>query len=712
MTDFLAHLSDDGRKQTVKEHLEGTAKLCAGFALQFGAKAHGFFAGSLHDIGKNTRDFLKRLFGGPRVDHSTAGAYECWRNNAAGEAIAIAGHHGGLPDFGNYRTDQSGDPTFCGRMKKAEAKAIPDYSSWDGVLPPIPPPPPQASKPLPFSFWTRMLYSCLVDADFLDTEAFMKGFSPRESEYDSFETLLQKLSVYVAPWKNPQTKINRLRNGIYDSCLSAGAEARGLYTLTVPTGGGKTVASLAFALRQAVTHGMQRIVYVIPYTSIIDQNARVFKAILGEKNVLEHHSSLCYELSENASPAEYKKALATENWDAPVVVTTAVQFFESVYANRSSKCRKLHNLANSVLIFDEAQMLPPEQLLPCTAAIASFVSDFNATAVLCTATQPALNDLIARFAPALKSREICPDSERLFEAFRRVSFRRAGMLNADGLSKTLEKHRQVLCIVNSRAFAQEVFSKLPPKGRYHLSTLMYPAHRESVLKEIREKLSAGEICRVVSTSLIEAGVDVDFPAVFRETAGLDSILQAAGRCNRENRRSAAESTVTLFEGGSTPPLFRMNVRATAEALGKEGNPADPQAVSRYFRALRSLMGESMDKSGVIDSFNKGIAGCALPFKTVADRFHMIGDNTKTVYIPLGEGKQWIDALLSGEPSRQTYRQAGRFGVSVYEQHFKRLAEAGDIEPLDGESGVLVNLSLYSIEMGLSLQADTGKANFI
>ena len=489
--------------------------------------------------------------------------------------------------------------------------------------------------------------------------------------------------------------------------------------LLSPPGGGKTVASLAFALRHAVAHGMKRVIYVVPYTSIIEQNAEVFREILGDGNVLEHHSGVQFELSDGASPEEVRRALAAENWDMPVIVTTAVQFFESIYANRSSKCRKLHNLADSVIIFDEAQMLPLCHLRPCVAAMASLAEQFRSTLVLCTATQPSLDDLLHTYAPSCPVTELCPQTAEEYDSFRRVTFRQEGILEDDALAERLSEHRQVLCIVNSRKAAQSIFARLPQEASFHLSTLMVPAQRQTLLDEIRRRLKAGEPCRVVSTSLIEAGVDVDFPAVYRELAGLDSVLQAAGRCNREGKRAPEESIVTVFERAELPPmLFRTAIGATRHALKDGRDPAVQETMQRYFRELRALSGETLDKYGIVKAFEDGINGCELPFRTVAENFHLIDQNTRTVYVPFGGGAALIERLKAGECSKELYRKLGRYTVSVYEPHFQKLYAAGalltarEVPALDEDSAILNDMSLYSETTGLTLEPEMGKAEFI
>lgn len=346
-------------------------------------------------------------------------------------------------------------------------------------------------------------------------------------------------------------------------------------------------------------------------------------------------------------------------------------------------------------------MLPPAHLRPCVAAIAQMVSEFSATAVLCTATQPVLNDLFAQYARGLAPKELCPNSADQFSKFRRVSFQNAGELTAEKLSAQLSGQSQALCIVNSRASAQAIYRALPEEGRYHLSTLMYPAHRRAVLKEIRQRLQAGLPCRVVSTSLIEAGVDVDFPAVWRELAGLDSILQAAGRCNREGKRAPADSVVTVFSGVSKPPrLLEVNIAAAREVLRSREHWDDPEAVRQYFSIFRTLAGDRLDQHQVIRHMEEGVAGCMLPFRTVAKEFHLIDSSTKTVYIPQGDGAMLLKQLQAGHYSRALYRKLNQYAVNLYEPAYQALLSAGALEPIDEDSAVLRSLGQYDRETGL------------
>ena len=710
---YLAHLTEDGRTQTILEHLKGTASLCSAFAAAFDAEAQGHLAGMAHDIGKYSAAFQRRLHGGPKVDHASAGAFECLKARQLPAAFVISGHHGGLPDGGG-RGDAAGAGTFWGRINRASQGKLEDYHAWQREFSlPHANIPAFAGKKLDGMFFTRMLLSCLVDADYTDTGAFMGGSSYPPASSSSMEELWRRLETYVSGWFPPKGALNMQRCVILEQCMSAGAQyGPGLFTLTVPTGGGKTVASLSFALAQAKAHGMRRIVYVIPYTSIIEQTAQTFREILGDENVLEFHFGVQFDQQEDdaSSPEAAPLTRSVETWDVPVIVTTAVQFFESLYACRPSKCRKLHNLAQSVLIFDEAQMLPLPYLRPCVWAIAQLVRHYGASAVLCTATQPALDPIFQEFAPEIPIREICPMAEAHWESFRRVSFQQAGTLSWMDLAARLQQQEQVLCVVNTRRAAREVFHQLSGSGNFHLSTLMYPAHRKRILDEIRRRLRDGLPCRVVSTSLIEAGVDVDFPAVYRELSGLDSILQAAGRCNREGKRPPEDSIVTIFQGEDPPPrLFETSIGAGKIVLDHCQDVSSRAAIHTYFSTLLDLKGaEAQDAHHILPLMESEF----FPFRTVAERFHLIESPTTTVYLPLEEGAGLVELLRSGQYSRTLYRRLGQYGVSVYPQHLAALEQAGALEHLEDGSVVLRDIGLYTQTTGLTLEPSGGNALFI
>lgn len=710
---YLAHLTEDGRTQTILEHLKGTASLCSAFAAAFDAEAQGQLAGMAHDIGKYSAAFQRRLHGGPKVDHASAGAFECLKAQQLAAAFAISGHHGGLPDGGS-RGDAAGTGTFWGRINRASQRNLEDYHAWQSEFSlPHANTPAFAGTRLEGMFFTRMLFSCLVDADYTDTGAFMDNSPYLPASSSSMEELWRRLETYVSGWFPPKGALNMQRCAILEQCMSAGAQyGPGLFTLTVPTGGGKTVASLSFALAQAKARRMKRIVYVIPYTSIIEQTAQIFREILGDENVLEFHSGVQFDQQEDdaSSPETAPLTRSVETWDVPVIVTTAVQFFESLYACRPSKCRKLHNLAQSVLIFDEAQMLPLPYLRPCVWAIAQLVRHYGASAVLCTATQPALDPIFQEFAPEIPIREICPMAEAHWESFRRVSFQQAGTLSWMDLAARLQQQEQVLCVVNTRRAAREVFHQLSGSGNFHLSTLMYPAHRKRILDEIRRRLRDGLPCRVVSTSLIEAGVDVDFPAVYRELSGLDSILQAAGRCNREGKRPPEDSIVTIFQGEDPPPrLFETSIGAGKIVLDHCQDVSSRAAIHTYFSTLLDLKGaEAQDAHHILPLMESEF----FPFRTVAERFHLIESPTTTVYLPLEEGAGLVELLRSGQYSRTLYRRLGQYGVSVYPQHLAALEQAGALEHLEDGSVVLRDIGLYTQTTGLTLEPSGGNALFI
>ena len=707
---FIAHKREDGCVQPLKAHLEGVAALAGEFAAPFGGWEHARRTGLLHDLGKYSPAGQRRMNDPehtPKVDHSTAGAKEAMRLRDPFAAFAVAGHHAGLMNKGGAVSTKD-DGSLLGRCKKELTGSL-DYSTWRGEI--------TIDPKLPFpacldprdsfgvQFYTRMLFSCLVDADFLDTERFMQGETARGGG-EPMAALLEKLHTHVQnKFAGRDGALNRRRSEILQKCLDGAALDPGLFTLTVPTGGGKTVSSLAFALSHAARHNLKRVIYVIPYTSIIEQNAQVFRDILGEENVVEHHANVDFD-GEDCDERLLRQKLATENWDAPVIVTTAVQFFESLFSAKVSRCRKLHNIAESVVIFDEAQMIPANYLRPCAAAIAELAKRYRVSAVLCTATQPALDDLLHEFAPGLPIRELCPDAGGMVEAFRRVRFEWHGELRDEALAEALTRRDQALCVVNTRARAQALWALLPQEGRFHLSTRMTAEHRSAVLAEIRRRLDNHEVCRVVSTSLIEAGVDVDFPEVWRELAGLDSILQAAGRCNREGKNAAVDSAVHVFRAEGRPPrMIQQNIGATEITLDDHPQIDAPEAIRAYFTALRSLMGKSIDYRDILPLCAAGL------FRDVSENFHLIDEDTTPVYIPTGGNAALLDALRAGAMSRSLMRKLGRSAVNVYRNDLRALYESGKLERTPGDAFILADTSLYDEERGLTLKYETGDALF-
>ena len=704
---YLAHISPDGREQTIADHLKGVSQYCIEFASQFGAEADAKLAAMTHDIGKYSDAFQKRLHGGKKVDHSTAGAYVCKRNGGLAAAFCVSGHHAGLPDGGG-RCDTSEQSTFFGRMLRADKNLLEDYSAWTNEIA-LPDVPPLASNVIPeeIFFYTRMLFSCLVDADYLDTERFMSDRFRDDSAQDDMRMLLAKLQSYVSAWFPPKNELNRQRCSILERCMREGDDRpSGIFKLTVPTGGGKTVASLAFALHHAVARKKSRVIYVVPYTSIIEQTAQTFREILGDENVLEHHSNVI--LNEENEIEATRIRQATENWKCPVIVCTAVQFFESLFSNRPSHCRKLHNIANSVLIFDEAQMLPMPYLRPCVYAIAQLVKSYNVSAVLCTATQPTLDNLFSRYLEQTAV-EICPPGSFDRSIFLRTSIEDMGCASWQDLAERISYERQALCIVNSRKSARKLFELIDDgNGCYYLTTMVYPAQRRAVLDEIRRRLKNGETCRVIATSLIEAGVDVDFPIVFREENGLDSILQAAGRCNREGMRRREDSNVYVFMSeDATPPLFATRIGAYREAMKKSSDMTDDETIANYFNFLFDLSGDdAQDKKGIMNTIKTSF----FPYKTVSERFRLIENDTRTVYIPIGAGADLAERFRNGERTRELFRKLGQYGVSIYSNDYDELIFAGAIEPMEGaDSAILRDLNLYDERMGLSTEVDCGAA---
>lgn len=469
------------------------------------------------------------------------------------------------------------------------------------------------------------------------------------------------------------------------------------------------MSSLAFALQHARKHQLDRVIYVIPYTSIIEQNAQVFKEILGDGNVLEDHCNVVYEDPDKLN----KIQLAAENWDCPVVVTTNVQFFESLFSNKSTKCRKLHNMADSVIIFDEAQMLPVNYLKPCIQAISELVYNYHSTVVLCTATQPSLQSF---FPPQLNAAEICPRVQEQYDFFRRTVFRNVGEIAEAELTEQLKEHTQVLCILNSRKGVQRIFGMLQEEeGTYHLSTFMYPRHRKKLLTIIRDRLDKGLPCRLIATSLVEAGVDFDFPSVFRELAGVDSMIQAAGRCNREGRRQKETCVTTIFtldkaEENHIPQSLKLPVSVSGQVAEKYDDIASLEAIADYFNRLYHFRGEGLDAGNIVEQMEEGRRSMLFPFATVAKQFRLIENDTITILIDREPEAQLLaERIRRGEYSRQLIRDTGQYCVNVYEQDFDKLNGAGRLEAIAPGFYVLRNKEQYSEEMGLQIQVERGEA---
>lgn len=723
----------------VAEGAPGTPGAAA-FAAAFGAEEWGRLLGWWHDVGKYSKEFQEYLVSSRasgdgnraacrgRVDHSTAGAQLAMRRGSLGKllAYAIAGHHAGLPDGAGSQSS----------LRDRMNKDIPAYDDAprDILDRPLPAPPAQL-KPsatpqrtaFSVGFFIRMLFSCLVDADFLATEAFM---NPDKASLRPLDTaplgdLLERLNAYleVKIRDSADTEVNRRRREVLAACRGKATLPPGFYSLNVPTGGGKTLSSLAFGLEHAIAHDLRRVVYAIPYTSIIEQTADVFRKALADlaKEMLEHHSAVDRDNPELSGPA---RRLAAENFHAPLVVTTNVQLFESLFATRTSRCRKLHRLARSVIILDEAQTLPPNLLAPSLAALSEMVQHYGSTVVLCTATQPAIECRDGFPIGLTGVTPIIEEPEAFHESFRRARITSVGRLEDVELAEQLSAQRSVLCIVNSRRHARDLFSLLDDPEAFHLSASMCAVHRSEVLAEVRRHLEDNDPCRLVATQVVEAGVDIDFPVVYRAAAGLDSIAQAAGRCNREGRLPGAGGQVVVFEyeeeAHPSPPFIKRAAGHYREiAAAHSADLFAPDAVSSYFRLHYWQQGgddgsgwdRGRGKLSVMRCFGgeDGDPGHH-QFREGAERYRLIDDAQTNIVVPYGQrGSSLIKWLVrmtnSTNPSelRQWDRKAQRYLVGVHERTLGRLIEASVVVEHLGRH-YLANREAYDSRVGLTLDA--------
>lgn len=715
---LYAHSRDNALQEQwhpLETHLRETAEKARQFARQFDSGDWAWNAAWLHDLGKADSIFQGYLcrenglddagYDQGRVNHSSAGAaYAKDRLKLQGRVLAylVAGHHAGLPDW--YPVD-TGNAALQIRLNEGHEnlQRILPFADYIQAKLHSEVRPPAFVKAENCHFWVRMLFSCLVDADFLDTEQFMeRGKTEQRGQYPRLEELvpsffraMDKLELDAA-----KTPTNSIRAEIRRVCEQKSEMPKGLFSLTVPTGGGKTLSAMAFALRHARKHGQQRIIYVIPYTSIIEQTGRILAGIFGRENVIEHHSNL------NPEKETLRSQLATENWDAPIIVTTNVQFFESLYAARPSRCRKLHNIVNSVVILDEAQLLPPELLRPCVDAMNDLVRSYDVTLVLATATQPALPKLDT---PA----EIIPSELRLYERLERTEFNFPASLSEPtdwaSLALRLQQHDQVLCIVNTRRDCHDLF-RLMPAGTIHLSALMCGAHRSAVIRLIRRRLKKHLPIRVISTQLVEAGVDIDFPVVYRALAGLDSIAQAAGRCNREGKLNnvGKMGQVHIFvpPKPAPPGLLLKGENTTRELISLSGfNPHQRDAFTHYFKLFYSKVNDtgSQFHDLLIKDANPGLH---FQFRTAAQEFRLIDDQQQPVIVRYKGSEKWLEQLRFAGPTRKIMRALQRFTVNLHKRTVASMLADGrltEVEPHKA-AGIVAQsfLKLYDRRIGLNV----------
>jgi CRISPR-associated endonuclease/helicase Cas3 len=721
-SDWAHSPNETGNPEPLLEHLELVARLCEQFAAKYGAGNWGRVAGLWHDLGKYSREFQARIRGGlDPVDHSTAGAqYADQCASVAGKLLRyiIAGHHGGLADY--HRTDgiESKSTPLAERM----TKPIPDwrrYASGSVLAATL-----EQTLPITLdrddalfqvSFLTRMLFSALVDADFLATEAFMnRKRSERRRAGASVSELLAALETHLAQLQAEaeDTLVNRQRREILAHCVAASAWQPGLFSLTVPTGGGKTLASLMFALRHAQKYGMDRVIVVVPFISIIEQTADIYRQVFGDKVVIEHHSLTEYDGTQIAL------RLATENWDGTIIVTTAVQFYDSMYARKPGKCRKLHRIARSVVILDEAQTLPVGLLAPCLSALRALLR-YGTSVVLCTATQPALTYRTDFLCGLREVREIVPDPATLYQSMRRVTVTCAGQIDDVELLARMTGHQNVLCIVNTTKHAARLataLSHLP--GTYHLSARMCPVHRLAMINEIKARLRVSEPCRVISTPVIEAGVDVDFPLVYRALCGLDSLAQAAGRCNREGLLESGEVIFFVSDDG---PINALKAAANA-CLQVLPDHADdlltPEAIEAFFRQYYWSRGNYDTKEILPLLTQRGAEQMQFQFASAA-AFALINSPTQAVIIPwLAEGEELCEQLRQTDLLDYPWlvaklaRRAQRYSINVWPDEFMKLRASGKIELVHEEWWILRDSADYSPMTGLIRQIASSEANEI
>ncbi len=669
--------------QSNEDHCEGVAQLASEFTSEFGMGDWGRMIGLLHDRGKESNGFqayIKRSSGYDPTAFSTSPKHHSYVGAVLAHRIpldilywlsnAIAGHHRGLYDINEL------EPKLREDVPEEVSKDIPNIKIA----------PPKFRPTLTDgSHIGRMLFSCLVDADWLDTEKFM---NPEQASvrgnFATLEELNQRLEAYREKLKHlPSTPLNDLRNEIQTKCEAAASLEPGFFDLTVPTGGGKTIASVIWALRHALLFNKKRIIIAIPFTSIITQTAAKLREIFGDENVIEHHSAM------NDEAANRRAMLACENWDAPIIVTTNVQLFESMFSNRPSACRKLHSIANSVVILDEIQTLPLTFLQPIVNAMSAYARLFGTSFLFCTASQPILdgerkgcNGAMLKGIEGSKIRSIINDDMQLHDKLRRVRITVDDTLHSyESLADVLRNHKRVLCVVSSRRHALELYNELSKDSdipTFHLSRSMCSAHILDKINEIKNILSDPEKeIRVISTQLIEAGVDIDFPVVYRQLSGLDSVLQAAGRCNREGKAPEGQTIVFSFKDDrqSGALRFASDTMKDMISLYPDADWFSTDTMRRYYEKLYYRT-PYFDKEGIGEMLDDP-KSCK--FEEASRKFCLINEAGTNIIANFGESEKLVSQLINNGPSRQLSRQLGRYSVNVPKIVFNEFSKAGLIE---------------------------------
>lgn len=698
LRDLIAHSApeDGGEPQSLYDHAKNVAEMAAAFAAPFDSEEIAQWLGWWHDSGKADAGIQAYLQGkGESRDHSSVGMLAV-PDGMDLLAHNVAGHHGGLANQSGEnglrdRIRRKQDDERIGRVLEqvrplVETHAptlqrdyLPEFlQTADG----------QTTTMRRHDFWLRMLHSALVDADCLDTERHFnpEQFATREADVSVEELWTRFRGNQQALMEGAEpTVVNQRRRDVYEAAIATAGDAPGFFSMTVPTGGGKTRSAMGFGLRHAQVHGKERVIVALPYTSIIEQNADVYRDIFGEQVVLEHHSAVRAEVEPGDETSHERwRRLAAQNWDAPVVVTTTVQLLESLFTNHNGRLRKLHRLANSVVVLDEVQTLPPRLLKTTLDGLRELEAHYSTTVLLCTATQPALTERPGFSEGLTEVTEIVPDPRGLYDDLRRVEYdvQVQDPWTWEDVAGDLMEHRQAMVVLNTKDDAADVLDKMPSgPSILHLSTKLCGAHRRRVLNEIHRRLDAGEPIRLVATQVVEAGVDLSFPRVLRALGPLDSIIQAAGRCNREGERETGRVTVFEPADGGTPPGAYRTGRDIARQLFRnetEFDLHDPAAPRRYFQRLY----DSRD----LDPSDVQSLRAQFQFEQVADEYRLIEDDTTPVVVDYGDGWEVLEGVLetaehAGFVPRDDWRRLQPYTVSLYEHALEEATQKGHVRQL-------------------------------